>query len=92
MGTQQNQPVNTDRIKRLLNRQKGKMKLQLSHCAHCSLCAESCFLFMANDKEPEYMPSYKVIYSLGVIYKKRGKVDREFIEKNKKNYSNNNVL
>lgn len=52
----------------------------LSHCVHCTICAESCFLFMKNDKDPQYMPSYKVIHTLGKLYKKRGNVDREFLE------------
>ena len=92
MGAQQNQPVKRDQINQLLKRQKGKMKFQLSHCVHCTLCAESCFLFMANDKEPEYMPSYKVINSLGVLYRRRGKVDRAFLEKIKKIVWKNCVL
>jgi Fe-S oxidoreductase len=53
------------------------MKRYLSFCAHCSLCAESCFLYMAHNKDPKYMPSYKAIQSLGKLYKKRGKVDRK---------------
>ena len=48
------------------------MKLSLAACAHCTLCAESCFLFNARDNDPTYMPSYKFINSLGVLYKKKG--------------------
>jgi len=70
-------PADTAQINRMLDSRKGKMKLMLSHCMHCSICAESCFLFMANDKDPQYMPSYKVINSLGKLYKKRGKVSRD---------------
>jgi len=65
----------------MLDQKKGKMKRLLSHCVHCSLCAESCFLFMAHDKDPQYMPSYKVIQSLGKLYKKKGTVNREFLER-----------
>jgi ferredoxin len=72
-------PVDVKKVKEMLNRKKGKMKRYLSHCAHCSLCAESCFLYMAHNKDPQYMPSYKAIYSLGKLYKKRGKVDRKFL-------------
>ncbi len=67
-------------IKRLLNLKKAEMKKYLSHCAHCSICAESCFLYMAHNKDPQYMPSYKAINSLGKLYKKRGNVDRKFLE------------
>jgi Fe-S oxidoreductase len=72
-------PVDTKQIKEMLNRKKGKMKRYLSHCAHCSLCAESCFLYMEHHKDPQYMPSYKAINSLGKLYRKRGKVDRKLL-------------
>ena len=76
---QQMKKVDTKKIKALLNRRKGKMRRFLSYCAHCSLCAESCFLYMKYKKDPKYMPSYKVIHSLGRLYKKRGKVDWKFL-------------
>ncbi|MFB3885412.1 MAG: 4Fe-4S dicluster domain-containing protein [Thermodesulfobacteriota bacterium] len=72
-------PVDTKRIKEMLNRRKGKMKRYLSYCAHCSLCAESCFLYRKHHKDPQYMPSYKVIHSLGTLYRKGGKVDRKHL-------------
>lgn len=48
------------------------MKVRLKACAGCSLCAESCFLFMSNGKDPRYIPSYKVLNSLGRLYRKKG--------------------
>ena len=74
-------PIHQEEIKRMLGKKKGKMKRLLSHCVHCSLCAESCFLFMAHDKDPQYMPSYKAIHSLGKLYKKKGAVNRDFLER-----------
>ena len=74
-------PIHQEEIKRMLDRKRGKMKRLLSHCVHCSLCAESCFLFMAHDKDPQYMPSYKAIHSLGKLYKKKGAVNRDFLER-----------
>ena len=73
--------VNRDEIKSMLKARKSQMKRYLSHCMHCSVCAESCFMFMKNDKDPQYMPSYKVLNSLGKLYKKGGKVDRDFLER-----------
>jgi Fe-S oxidoreductase len=73
------EPVDTKQIKEMLNRKKGKMKRYLSHCVHCSLCAESCFLYREHHKDPQYMPSYKAIHSLGKLYRKRGKVDRKLL-------------
>lgn len=61
--------------------QNGKQIRQgLRMCAHCALCAESCFLYMAHPDDPSYMPSYKFINSIGRIYKKKGKVDRAALE------------
>jgi Fe-S oxidoreductase len=68
------------------------MKRLLSHCVHCCLCAESCFLFMAHHQDPQYMPSYKAIQSLGKLYRKRGAVDRDFLERIKKIIWRNCVL
>ena len=85
-------PVDTKQIKEMLNRNKGKMKRYLSHCAHCSLCAESCFLYMEHHKDPQYMPSYKAINSLGKLYRKRGKVDRKLLTEMKRIVWRNCVL
>jgi heterodisulfide reductase subunit C len=79
MLNQEIKPVDVKKMKEMLNRKKGKMKRYLSYCAHCSLCAESCFLYMAHHQDPQYMPSYKAIHSLGRLYKKRGKVDLKLL-------------
>ena len=73
--------VDAGAIKRLLDCNKTKIKLSLKMCAHCGLCAESCFLYQAHDGDPVYMPSHKVINSIGVLYKRKGKVDRTCLEK-----------
>jgi Fe-S oxidoreductase len=72
-------PIDTAKITEMLDRKKEKMKLLLSFCAHCSLCAESCFLYR-NHRDPKYMPGYKAINSLGKLYKKRKKVDRALLK------------
>ena len=73
-------PVDAKKIKEILKQKKGRMKVCLAACASCTLCAESCFLFISNDKGPQYMPSYKVVHSLGKLYKKRGQVNRAQLE------------
>ncbi len=80
MTEQKSAAVDTAEVKRMLDKHKAKMKMSLSLCAHCSLCAESCFLFNARNKDPKYMPSYKFINSIGKIYKKKGKVDKAMLE------------
>ena len=67
-------------IKAILDPDKAKMKLWLRVCAHCGLCAESCFLYTTRGHDPIYMPSHKFINSIGRLYKKWGKVDRRSLE------------
>ncbi len=74
--------VDTNVIKERLNFFKGgRFKLWLEICAHCGLCADSCFFYLAHDKDPKYMPSYKVMKTLGELYAKNGKVDGATLEK-----------
>ncbi len=54
--------------------------MALRVCAHCSLCAQSCFLFNTREQDPIYMPSHKFINSIGRLYKKKGNVDRQALE------------
>ncbi len=72
--------VDIKKIKKMLNKHKVKMKLSLKVCAHCTLCAESCVMYMSNGKEPEYMPSHKFINSIGKLYKNSGNVDMKTLE------------
>lgn len=72
--------VNSEEIKTLLDQKKGRMRTCLDACAGCSLCAESCFLFKEKGNDPQYMPSYKMINTLGRLYKKRGRVSRDELE------------
>jgi len=72
--------MNTEPIKLILKQNRKEIKLGLTMCAHCSLCAESCFLFMSNESDPKYMPSYKFINSIGKLYKKKGRVSKQVLE------------
>ncbi|MBW2180724.1 MAG: 4Fe-4S dicluster domain-containing protein, partial [Deltaproteobacteria bacterium] len=54
---------------------KSRMKTWLEICAHCGLCADSCFFYLANNKDPKQVPSYKIQSTLGEIIKRKGKVD-----------------
>jgi len=62
-------------ITEVLKRNKAKTKFMLRACAHCTLCADSCFLYVQHKKDPRYVPGYKVINSVGTIFRKRGNVD-----------------
>jgi heterodisulfide reductase subunit C len=75
--TSPTEQLNMTAMRETLQQHKKRMSLNLKACAGCSLCAESCFLFELNDHDPRYMPSYKVLNSLGKLYRRRGRVTRE---------------
>ena len=54
---------------------KSRLKTWLEICSHCGLCAESCFYYLANNKDPKQVPSYKIQATLGQIIKRKGDVD-----------------
>jgi Fe-S oxidoreductase len=72
-----NDPIDPAPIRAILNLNKKQIRQGLRMCAHCALCAESCFLYMAHPDDPSYMPSYKFINSIGLLYKKKGEVGKE---------------
>jgi Fe-S oxidoreductase len=59
---------------------KSRMKTWLEICSHCGLCAESCFYYIANNKDPKQVPSYKIQSTLGQIIKRKGDVDNAFMQ------------
>ena len=85
MNEQVSTKIDAKQIQRMLGKHKKKMKLSMGVCARCSLCAESCFLFSLNNNDPRYMPSYKFINSIGILYKKKGKVSEAELEEIKVN-------
>lgn len=74
------QPVDSEKIASMLAGKEKHVKMCLSACAGCTICAESCFMFMKKGKDPKYMPSYKFLKSVGVLYKKKGRVSRKELE------------
>ena len=61
------------------NTLKSRMKTWLEICAHCGMCADSCFLYLINNRDPKQVPAYKIQSTLGEIVKRQGKVDNEFM-------------
>jgi len=58
---------------------KSRLRTWLEICAHCGMCAESCFLYRVNDRDPKQVPAYKIQSTLGEIVKRQGKVDNKFM-------------
>ena len=80
MTTQNKSEVDTQEILGILDDRKKEISVTLKSCAHCSLCADSCFLYRCRKNDPEYMPSHKVINSIGTLSRKKGKVTRDELE------------
>ncbi len=73
--------VDTDKLWAAIQKtMKSRTKTWLEICAHCGLCAESCFLYQVNGRVPEQVPSYKIQSTLGVMVKKKGQVDNAFMQ------------
>jgi len=58
---------------------KSRIKTWLEMCAHCGLCADACFLYEVNDRDPKQVPAYKIQSTLGELVKKNGNVTNEFM-------------
>lgn len=58
---------------------KSRTKTWLDMCAHCGLCADSCFLYTVNGRDPKQVPAYKIQSTLGEIVKRNGDVDNAFM-------------
>jgi Fe-S oxidoreductase len=73
--------INPQEIMDFLKPRMGaRFKTWLSICAHCGLCADTCHHYLADGKNPKMIPSYKVKF-LNEIIKKKGRVDRDFLQK-----------
>jgi Fe-S oxidoreductase len=74
--------IDRKRIRKILENNRGaRIRTWLSICSRCGLCAESCFVYLANDRDPKLSPAYKFKHSLGEMYRRKGNVDRKFLEK-----------
>ena len=58
---------------------KSRLRTWLEICAHCGMCADSCYFYLANNKDPKQVPSYKIQSTLGEMVKRKGKVDNDFM-------------
>ncbi len=59
---------------------KSRIRTWLEICAHCGMCADSCFFYLANNKDPKQVPSYKIQSTLGQIVRRNGDVDNAFMQ------------
>ena len=72
--------INTPVLKKALDEKlNARVKTYLGICARCGLCADTCHFFLANDRDPKLVPSYKM-KSLLELLKKKGDVSKEWME------------
>ena len=67
-------------MKFLKPRLNARFRTWLNICARCGLCADTCHYYKANKNDPKMIPAYKVRF-LREILKKKGKVDRDYLQK-----------
>jgi Fe-S oxidoreductase len=73
--------LDTKKIREMLDANNGaRIRTWLNICASCGLCAESCFVYLGNDRNPKLSPAYKFRHTLGEMYRRKGKVDVAFLE------------
>lgn len=58
---------------------KSRIKTWLEICAHCGMCADSCFFYLIDNRDPKQVPAYKIQSTLGELVKRKGRVDNEFM-------------
>ncbi len=61
-------------VAQVSGRRRELVRLSLEACAHCALCADSCFKYRQSGGNPEFTPSYKAINTIGKIVRKRGRL------------------
>jgi len=64
----------------LKSKMPARFKMWLNICASCGLCADTCHYYLSSGKDPQMIPAHKVRF-LKEILKKKGKVDRDFLQK-----------
>ena len=74
-------PVDTKKIRQLLDaNDSARVRTWIDICSRCGLCAESCFVYLSNDNDPKLSPAYKFKTTVGEMYRRKGAVDRDFLE------------
>lgn len=73
-------PVDSEYIKLALGRNSEMIKMSLKSCVHCSLCADSCFLYRNSGGNPKFIPGYKMLNSIGRMYRSRARLTRKDFE------------
>ena len=64
--------VDKEKLKKTLAASlKSRMRTWLEICSHCALCGDTCFFYLANQRDPTQVPSYKIQSTLGKIVERQ---------------------
>jgi Fe-S oxidoreductase len=72
--------LDSPEIKKLLKDNGARIRFMLHLCVRCGMCAESCFLYRTHQGDPVYMPSHKMLNSVGFLFRKRGRISIHELE------------
>jgi len=73
--------INPDEIMKFLKSRLGaRFKVWVNICTHCGMCADTCHYYLAHNRDPKMIPSYKVRFIKDIL-RKKGKVDRNYLQK-----------
>ncbi|MEW5735404.1 MAG: (Fe-S)-binding protein [Thermodesulfobacteriota bacterium] len=82
LETFEKRPVNHKALADLVSANLGaRIRTWLDICSRCGLCAQSCFVYLSNHRDPRLSPAYKVKHTLGEFVRRKGRVDQAFLEK-----------
>ncbi|MFC1892022.1 electron transfer complex ferredoxin TmcB [Thermodesulfobacteriota bacterium] len=59
----------------------ARLKAYAETCIRCGMCSEACHFYQSFDKDPKYSPVGKVKQTVWEMLKKKGDVDKAFIER-----------
>ena len=72
--------INPEAIRQAVDeRMNARLKMWMRICAHCGLCADTCHFYLAKNKDPKMVPSYKA-RKLKELIGKKGRVDEKYLQ------------
>ena len=77
MSTQVGRQELADFLKPRLN---ARFQTWLQICANCALCADTCHFYLADNRNPEMIPAYKVRF-INEILKGKAEINEEYLQK-----------
>ena len=79
--TKKERPVDAAHIRGMLDDfNSARVEIWQDTCTGCGLCAESCFYYLSENRDPKLSPAYKLKSTFGEMRRKKGNVTRDFLD------------